>query len=1462
MEAEAARAAELPAEEEQQASRGTCKGDCGGGWEAGPLMTPHGAWSGAVYLTSCQLTSHLACECGCRSRWKRRWMPLWPTMPTLRCVAQRGHRRWCRALSGNMQKAIPIADGSYGHVYEGRYNGLSLAIKLFKSEPEEAAKEAVLEAEVYERRKALKVYPAFLAAGRDLDGRPFALITERMNLADLESVAWERGADGKLVLAGAAFFHTMGGVALCTLRMAGEGYVHRDIKPANILVTRISDSAGSALDVRFADPGCSQRADQPLREVEAWRRSGDPLALQRGIEKHDYLGNRYCQVWEVHARQQLHPSSDLPGLCATYMDIIFGVGMGAFPKPLHQLGAALLAEVARGKLLLTPEAIEQGFNPACPMSMLSLRMLLSTQGLMLATDPALWPSPAHAAHLLAGVFDVMILIQKREDAFTVQLACLQALCIFADEGVARIMPLPLRQFWAAKYGELLAVYSGTIALGDATREVAAPTLTLRQSLPIPMPGIMSSEHYTQSLLSAECPLPDPDTLLYCGPGFFTDGVPLLSILSHMVSFWQALKSFDTNPIDLACELAAGLPDAEAPYLALKLPQLQAAARRVGRGAAQGGDREAADRLAALQAAAKAAERPEWQTPACAPPLQAAGEVLTSVAPKALSYALGGEYHSRAVGKVPLKAGDFLLDYLLPALQLQIPVLRAASDDLWLLAAALGTARGLRATAPALLELHCQLETSEDDSLINSLTTVAAIHCLEGQVQLAAKQAFKRPGPGMPTQQQRDAQVAFVEQSSMAAVCIFLEETRRHRHDWTSSALLVHWVMAARLGGEAAIGAHLLGHSGNLSLPAAAAGMAVQAAAAASAVRQVPAGLQAGAGAAAAAEASALAGGAGLPGPPLDQVPPHQQQVGWQQVGQAAEQQAPSREQGRALEEQQQVQQAQQDHQPRLSPEAAQQLASTCPLQGLGVVAMAEAAALHSDVAQAHVTATHGCAMLAVEGAARASRLAMPGTAAAASRQAAVPPAAPAAAVAAATTSQQDVVPAPEAFAEPAAAACAPTSAGVAGATAPAVQAPLAAAPCSEEQAQQVRSCVLRSSRLLSSMRRGGEGSGGDSASSSGSGGLPTQPQPLCLLDFISMRLQALSFNKPQAVEAVPAGQAGKPAKASCPSRKRWLAEALEPAAAAVPAVLPTGLLVPQGMLPAGVLVPPALLAGPVQRRSSRRAASACKAALQASQALSGRELEVADVVERVRTSKLKPPYQRMVRLVKYSGQAMKGQMLPRILCMGVDGFGDMRIGQTVFQDELVEGHSRVMTEVLEQLNCGPRSVQLRQRLSQSQGAELGDVQLKEEHIEVSLDFLAPGKAALAMPTVLLRPRFDGDDLDEVSALRAGYAADGAPSSAAGGGRTKYACCDGLLSLPEAEAKLAIEEAVQWIGGLQGGRAPVLQQGGEVDVRFRLDKEGSFAHASSQWFTMRVVLPPRPSKGTPAAVSKNENKTLN
>lgn len=222
-----------------------------------------------------------------------------------------------------------------------------------------------------------------------------------------------------------------------------------------------------------------------------------PLSGACPSRRHNYIGNRYCQVWEVHIKQQLHASSDLPGLAATYMDIIFGVGMGTcewstlhvlrklqpmacqpatgnqpqgaclnayftarfkspatahvVPKPLHQLGAALLAEVARGKVVLTPQAIQRGFDPACPLSMLVrtpatesgcikdtciawqcvrltyfsspletcpaasvpqvLFFLLSTLGLMLPADPEMRLKPAQAAHLLVAVFDIMILVR-------------------------------------------------------------------------------------------------------------------------------------------------------------------------------------------------------------------------------------------------------------------------------------------------------------------------------------------------------------------------------------------------------------------------------------------------------------------------------------------------------------------------------------------------------------------------------------------------------------------------------------------------------------------------------------------------------------------------------------------------------------------------------------------------------------------------------------------------------------------------------------------------------------------------------------------------------------------------------------------------------------------------------------------------------------------------------------------
>lgn len=232
----------------------------------------------------------------------------------------------------------------------------------------------------------------------------------------------------------------------------------------------------------------------------------------------------------------------------------------------------------------------------------------------------------------------------------------------------------------------------------------------------------------------------------------------------------------------------------------------------------------------------------------------------------------------------------------------------------------------------------------------------------------------------------------------------------------------------------------------------------------------------------------------------------------------------------------------------------------------------------------------------------------------------------------------------------------------------------------------------------------------------------------------------------------------------------------------------------------------------------------------------------------------------------------------------------------------VEGHSRAASELLAQLNDDPRLAKLRQQLADSQGVDVDELgRLREgvlenlnmfrprsfagqsqhlsvgfaphcthllppesghaENIEVSLDFLAPDKAAPAMPTVVLRHRFAGDDLDEASAPRVSCVADGTPSSTAGGSRSKYACCDELMSLPEAVAREAIESAVLWISKLQRGRVPLLQQGGKISVRFRLDRGGSFPQASGQWFTLDVCLPPR--TGTAAGTAKfNASKKEN
>lgn len=86
-------------------------------------------------------------------------------------------------------------------------------------------------------------------------------------------------------------------------------------------------------------------------------------------------------------------------------------------------------------------------------------------------------------------------------------------------------------------------------------------------------------------------------------------------------------------------------------------------------------------------------------------------------------------------------------------------------------------------------------------------------------------------------------------------------------------------------------------------------------------------------------------------------------------------------------------------------------------------------------------------------------------------------------------------------------------------------------------------------------------------------------------------------SSPSPVQAAPAAQSEQAPRSS---RKRRLADVdvqAVQAAAAAPALLPTGLLVPQCMLPAGVLVPHGLLSGTKERRSGRETASACKAAL-------------------------------------------------------------------------------------------------------------------------------------------------------------------------------------------------------------------------------------------------------------------------
>lgn len=431
--------------------------------------------------------------------------------------------------------------------------------------------------------------------------------------------------------------------------------------------------------------------------------------------------------------------------------------------------------------------------------------------------------------------------------------------------------------------------------------------------------------------------------------------------------------------------------------------------------------------------------------------------------------------------------------------------------------------------------------------------MAAVHCLEGQLQLAAGEAFKRPGPCDASQEQRNAQMAFVEHSSAAAACIFLQAAQQHTHDWTTCALLLHWAMAARLGAEAAVAAHLLGHCGDLSLSAAAADMAVQGAAtAAAAVQPTQPSLQAGASTSLADKFDVLSRTVAPPALPSVIEEPQQQQEqqtaapwmagcqrAWQvhmeapepsqpaqQVLQAAAQRMAGWQPAwqvhmEASEPTQPAQSAQPAQQAQLNPKAARQLEASCPVQGLGVVAMTEAVTLQPEVTRAHVTATHCCAMLALEGAMRASRLGMPAGVDMETQHAPVQPAGAYIPAHAAAASQPDVEPAPGAVVAAAAEShLSAAEAGAAVATPPVVRAPLSVAPGSDERVHMVRRCVLQSSRLLGSeIHTGIRQSGGDDCGSGGSGGsgssLPFSPQPLCLLDIISQKLQAFSFGKAQ-----------------------------------------------------------------------------------------------------------------------------------------------------------------------------------------------------------------------------------------------------------------------------------------------------------------------------------------------------------
>lgn len=119
-------------------------------------------------------------------------------------------------------------------------------------------------------------------------------------------------------------------------------------------------------------------------------------------------------------------------------------------------------------------------------------------------------------------------------------------------------------------------------------------------------------------------------------------------------------------------------------------------------------------------------------------------------------------------------------------------------------------------------------------------------------------------------------------------------------------------------------------------------------------------------------------------------------------------------------------------------------------------------------------------------------------------------------------------------------------------------------------------------------------------------------------------------------------------------------------------------------------------------------------------------------------------------------------------------------------------------------------------------------------LEIQLGCLLPPQASadarLAFPTAVRRQEGQAEGQR-----------DGCGSSSSGGRTKTYGDCSVLAALPEERVFAARKALLQYMVEFDG-RLPLVQHGGQVVVRFRLDREhAQVAEATGTWHAMEVTL---------------------